>query len=617
MTPRGGRFGPVANVSDRVTAVIRALPPAASVAWNQLTGDPVRAAVLAHRSVPRRLKGPAGRVLARFGGPLARALVQWDRGEWEAAASAAAGRPEPRAARRLTAFALAVDRPDVAARTLAGVPADDRARPLLQARLAWREGRLRDALDMLRDTPLPVILQKFKLARFEFLQDHGRRWGRMGRLRRGIEGELRTLTPGPTRSAPDRRRPLDPAPGRVLHLVTNALPYKNAGYTVRTQQIALAQRAAGLDAQVVTRLGFPVAQGVLDGRRRVEVDGVPYHRLLPAVIPASADAALARGVQLAADLVAGLRPAVLHAASNHVNAQIALALRDRFGLPVVYEVRGFLEDSWLSRVDGRDPGCDHYALSRDQETRCMREADLVVTLGEAMAGEIVARGISADKVLVVPNAVDDVFLEALPDASVLRAALGIPDDAAVVGTVSTFYGYEGIDTLLRAGAELRRRGAPVRLLLVGDGPELAALRQLAAELELDAAVTFTGRVAFADVRRYHAVLDIFAVPRTNDRVCHLVTPLKPVEAMASGLPVVASDVRALAELVEPGVTGTLTSPEDPHALADSLESLLYSPELCRDLGRAGRDKVARHRTWRANARRYRTAYATLGARMGV
>jgi len=122
----------------------------------------------------------------------------------------------------------------------------------------------------------------------------------------------------------------------------------------------------------------------------------------------------------------------------------------------------------------------------------------------------------------------------------------------------------------------------------------------------------TGRVPLQDVRRYHAVLDVFVIPRTNDRVCQLVTPLKPVEAMASGLCVVASDVRALREIIKHGSTGTLTLPHDPVALADCLEMLLYSPDVRRELGAKAREWVAGDRTWARNAERYRLAYESLG-----
>ncbi len=168
-------------------------------------------------------------------------------------------------------------------------------------------------------------------------------------------------------------------------------------------------------------------------------------------------------------------------------------------------------------------------------------------------------------------------------------------------------------TLLEATRLLRDRGLPVRALIVGDGPEGPALQRQARELGLGQAVIFTGRVPAAKVRDYHALLDVFVVPRTPDRVCQLVTPLKPVEAMASGLCVLTSDVRALAEIVKPDVTGALITAQDPVALADSLEHLVCSPDLRRKLGDNAREWVAADRTWAHNAARYKDAYARLGA----
>jgi glycosyltransferase involved in cell wall biosynthesis len=281
---------------------------------------------------------------------------------------------------------------------------------------------------------------------------------------------------------------------------------------------------------------------------------------------------------------------------------------------VVYEVRGFWEDTWLSRYPGgRDKlaGSEFYTLSRDLETRCMLAADLVVTLGEAMKNEVVQRGVPQDKVLIVPNAVSEEFLRPLPDAQGLRAHLGIAPDEHVVGVVSTLVPHEGIGTLLQATQLLRSRKLRVRALIVGDGPERPALQRQAANL--GDAVIFTGRVPAAKVREFHALLDIFVVPRTSDRVCQLVTPLKPVEAMASGLCVVASEVEALGEIIKHEVTGTLTVPQDPVSLADCLEYLLYSPNIRSELGDNARQWAAMDRTWAHNAARYRDAYARLGA----
>ncbi|HVT70325.1 MAG TPA: glycosyltransferase family 4 protein [Trebonia sp.] len=395
--------------------------------------------------------------------------------------------------------------------------------------------------------------------------------------------------------------------------MTDALPSTSAGYTIRTQEIALAQRAAGLDPHVTTRIGFPVTAGVIDGRATVAVDGIPYHRLLPWLMPGRMDRLQATHLRHAARLTERLAPAVLHAASNYANAVIALALRDATRLPVVYEVRGFWEDTWLSRHAASDGLrlSDRYLRTRALETHCMTEADLVVTLGEAMRDEIVERGVPAENVILVPNGVSEAFLRPLPDGATLRTSLGIRPDEHVVGLVSSLVAHEGIGTLLDAVKILVDRGVRVRALIVGDGPERTALQRHAAALGLDA--IFTGRVPGSKVRDYHAVLDVFVVPRTPDRVCQLVTPLKPVEAMASGLPVVASDVRALAEIIQDRETGLLSPPLHAEELADRLQQLLASPDLRAKLGASAREWVARDRTWAHNAVRYRDAYHRLGA----
>ena len=565
----------------------RALSLAASIAWRHVTGDPVRALLLAGRVLP----GPA-RPWLRFAGPYGRAAALWGAGERDAALAALAASP-----RRLAAFSLAVDQPATAASAVADLPRDDRARPVLTARLAWRQGRLTEAIDALDASRGRRARQlRVALAAERAVLDARPPSGGTGKA--GGTGKVRAV------------------PGRVLHLVTDALPATSAGYTIRTHEIVLAQRAAGLDPHVVTRCGYPMTQGQLDGRRLVTVDDIPYHRLLPPLMPGPKDAG--RGLALAAGLTDRIRPALLHAASNFANARIALALRERYGLPVVYEVRGFWEDTWLSRHP--DPGqlarSELYVKYRALETRCMLAADLVVTLGEAMREEIVARGVPAAQVLVVPNAVSPEFLRPLPDASALRDELAIGPGEYVVGVVSTLTSYEGIGTLLEATGQLRDRGVPVRALIVGDGPERPALQRQATDLGLgpdSQAAIFTGRVPAAKVREFHALLDIFVVPRTPDRVCQLVTPLKPVEAMASGLCVVTSEVKALSEIVKHEVTGALTVPQDPVSLANCLEHLLYSPDIRRKLGDNAREWVSRDRTWAHNAARYQDAYARLGA----
>jgi glycosyltransferase involved in cell wall biosynthesis len=591
------------------------------VAVRHVSDDPVRALTLAWRALPAPLRG-----WLRLAGPYGRAAALWGAGDRRAALTVLEASPA-----RLAAFSLAVDQPAVARSALARLPAQSSAAPRLAARLAYREGRLTEAVAALdgasgwRSARLRRTLRaELEVLEWQYIPGgrppaDPRQRGETPHSPPSPGEQAQTARPRASRRRPDGKAPrpapprFTPVAGRVLHIVTDALPSVSAGYTVRTQEIALAQRAADLDPHVVTRIGFPVTAGKIDGRRLTAVDGVPYHRLLPLVMPGRMDAIAEQGLRRAAALVRELRPAVVHAASNYSNGVTALGLRAAFGIPCVYEVRGFWEDTWLSRHTATAglESSERYRLTRGLEAHCMRAADLVVTLGEAMRDEIIDRGVDPDKILIVPNGVSAEFLRPLPDGTALRAELGIAPGEHVVGLVSSLVAHEGIGTLLAAVKLLRDRGIPVRALIVGDGPERAALERQAAALGLDA--IFTGRVPMSRVRDYHAVLDVFVVPRTPDRVCQLVTPLKPVEAMASGLPVVVSAVKALGEIIKDKVTGLQATPLDPASLAECLDQLLASPQLRRELGEAAREWVARDRTWEHNAQRYRDAYARLGA----
>lgn len=423
-------------------------------------------------------------------------------------------------------------------------------------------------------------------------------------------GELASIQPNPI---PPKSKVIvgERVEGRVLHCVTNALPYTQAGYTVRTHRIVTAQKAAGLDPHVVTSWGWPMMQGHVDAEPYEEIDEIPYHRLLPSGdVPFESHGRMIRGAGEVTELVRTLRPQVLHAATDHRNGSVALAVRERTGTPMVYEVRGFLEETWASR-DPKRVGSQRHVLQRDREAFIMRSADAVVTLAETMATEIVERGVPRERIFLAPNAVDDSLLTAAYDGATFRSAYGIEPDEIVMGSVSSIVAYEGFATMINAAALLRDRGAPIRLLLVGDGAERPALLEQVEELGLGDVAILPGRVGPDEALQAQSAIDIFVCPREDLRVCRLVTPLKPVEAMALGKPVVLSDLPALSELVGSDGAGLLVPAGDPEALAEALAALRDDPARRAAMGEAGRAEVAAKRTWSRVAETYRDIYRSL------
>jgi glycosyltransferase involved in cell wall biosynthesis len=461
---------------------------------------------------------------------------------------------------------------------------------LAEARLLWAEGHLSRACDLAGQVP-----------------------GRRGRrLARRFDDDRAALLPQrrvPITGDRDRmmRWPNWDVRRTVLHIVTKALPEVQVGYTLRTQGIAEAQAAAGYDVHVVTRIGFPVDIGVIGGPDCFTRSSVTHHRLQPAGgLPSSAGRRLDQGIAALHQVVTRVRPDVLHAHSKHDNAQVALSVGRRVGLPVVYEARGFLEETW--RTHGGEANSDRYKMSRAAETWCMQQADLVVALSETMRSEIIGRGVHSDNVVVVPNAVAETFLRSDADCVASRPRLGISERAFVIGVVSTLNDYEGVDTLLAAVRLLER--PDTHLLVVGDGPAAAELRTSSADLT--GRVTFTGRVPHADVATHYAAIDVFCVPRRRTPVTELVPPLKPLEALAMGIPILVSDLPPLTELLGDSHAGWAVTPENPQAWANQIDWLRRHTDERREKGVQARSWVRHERTWAALARTYEELYRQLG-----
>jgi glycosyltransferase involved in cell wall biosynthesis len=365
---------------------------------------------------------------------------------------------------------------------------------------------------------------------------------------------------------------------------------------------------------VVTRLGFPWDAGITGAATVDIVDGSPYHRLRAAQrTPLRLDDRLAETVAGTERLAREIRPAVLHAASDYRNAAVALAVGEALGIPVVYEVRGFWEETRLPVQGAGAEARECYLHHRERELDCMRRADHVVTLAEVMRGELVARGVDPARITVVPNGVEANRFPGLERNDELADRLGINRDDEVIGYISSLSSYEGVRYLIAAAARLRRDGRPVRCLIVGDGEERPLLERQAADIGDPGLAIFTGQVPHSDVRSYYSLIDVFVVPRTAERVSQLVTPLKPYEAMANGRAVVVSRVPALSEMVVDGINGLTFAPEDDADLAAVVRDLLEQPARREELGRSARDWVLANRAWSRNAVAYTDLYRTLGA----
>jgi PEP-CTERM/exosortase A-associated glycosyltransferase len=240
-----------------------------------------------------------------------------------------------------------------------------------------------------------------------------------------------------------------------------------------------------------------------------------------------------------------------------------------------------------------------------------RRADAVTTICEGLRADIVGRGIPAGKITVIPNAVDlEHFPYAVPADPALRDRLGL-GAGPVLGFIGSFYAYEGLDVLVDALPALCAHDPTLRVLLVGGGNEAKALKARCDRLGVSERVRFVGRVPHAEVAAYYSLVDLFVYPRKSMRLTELVTPLKPLEAMAQGKLVAASAVGGHRELIADGITGTLFAPDDPADCAASLSQLLARRGEWEAMRAAARAHVSQRHDWARNARRYRDIYQAL------
>ncbi|MDZ4091195.1 MAG: glycosyltransferase [Arthrobacter sp.] len=394
---------------------------------------------------------------------------------------------------------------------------------------------------------------------------------------------------------------------RVMYCAHSTGHFNSNGYSTRTAGLIAGLSARAEDVIVVARPGYPwdsATDVTAPKPQRLErnIAGAP-HIFNPG--PDLSSDRLDHYLMNAADVYVREaqrnRVAVIHAASNHVTALPALLAARRLGLPFVYEVRGIWEITELSNKPWWAQS-DRYRLAVKLETLVVEQADQVLAITDQVRDELVRRGATRSKIGLLPNSVDPHKFKPMPPVRALRDKLGLPEESIVIGYAGSLVAYEGIGDLLAATKTLLDRELDVRLVVVGDGKQLPELKKVARELGVDGHVVFTGRVPAKTVADYISVFDIMPCPRRRFPVTEMVSPLKPLEAMASGKAVVLSDLGPSRDLAGEGQQrALLCQPGDPDSLADVLARLVADPELRTGMGRRARLWTLEHRTWALTA----------------
>jgi PEP-CTERM/exosortase A-associated glycosyltransferase len=398
---------------------------------------------------------------------------------------------------------------------------------------------------------------------------------------------------------------------RILHVLDHSLPL-HSGYTFRTRAIMTAQKAAGYDVAGITGVRQYQNGETRNGTEQT-VDGLSFYRTQADAdgpsplrewreVSALCDAIIAQHHKTPFDL--------LHAHSPALNGLAAVRAGKRLGLPVVYEIRAFWEDAAVGNGTGSE-GSARYRLTRALENHVVRNADAIAVICEGLRGDLIQRGVSVSKIMVSPNGVDmQMFGKGVAYDTELATEIGLIDKD-VIGYIGSFYDYEGLDDLIASMPLLSGAGRDAHLLLVGGGPMTAALEAQVAGSPCRDRIHFVGRVGHDQVERYYSLIDVLAYPRKRMRLTDLVTPLKPLEAMAQRRLVAASDVGGHKELIRDGDTGTLFPADDPTGIAAALDGLFAERPKWDAMRDRAQKFVALERDWQLNIHRYDPVYHLL------
>lgn len=385
-------------------------------------------------------------------------------------------------------------------------------------------------------------------------------------------------------------------PIKAIYIVNNSVPYTQSGYTLRSHKLLQALRNRGLDVLGLTRLGYPIVIGSWPKATNDVVDGIEYARMVPWVYPATEEKRIEKAVRFVVQESIKRKTQILHTTTDFKNGLVVAEAARRLGIPWVYEVRGQLESTWLSKfpaeLQEKYSTSEFYLKSANKEIEVMNSANGILVLSEVSRKNLISRGVDRSKIFVVPNAIEPSEIVTDFNKEQLRNELGLSLSQGdfIFGTVTSVVEYEGLDSAVRA---LQYLPENYKLLIVGDGVYKPNLENLVLSEGLSHRVIFVGRQPSKDAWKWYGVLDVFVVPRQDTRVCRVVTPIKTIMAQAMGIPVVASDLPALREIAG---GAEFVEPNSPQDLASSIRLICEK--------QSGNETVkssATPQTWESNA----------------
>jgi glycogen(starch) synthase len=296
---------------------------------------------------------------------------------------------------------------------------------------------------------------------------------------------------------------------------------------------------------------------------------------------------------------------LIHAHSPSLNGIPARIAAKKLGIPMVYEIRAFWEDAAVDHGTATDKSL-RYRITKWLETKLVKNTNSVVTICNGLKNDLIERGVDSSKIFVIPNGIDTGRFIPRPKNYTLIEKYGLEKNV-VLGFIGSFYKYEGLEDLIKAFVQIHRQRPETKLLLIGGGTEESRLHSLIPS-DINDQIVFTGRVPHESILDYYSIIDIFVYPRRKIRLTELVTPLKPLEALAMHKFVVGSDVGGIKELLEGDNSGLLFRAGDIEDLVSKVVTVIDrvgEDDKTRD---NGDDKFLYDRDWEKIVKGYNEVY---------
>lgn len=392
----------------------------------------------------------------------------------------------------------------------------------------------------------------------------------------------------------------------VLYCIFFSPQYEDIGYTVRTHSLLKNTKNSGINIIGVSRYGYPYDKpkeyyekiGIND----YEKDGVKYIKLLNGTDNFNDNNIveyIKKYVNILVETAKKHNADIIHGASNWFNGLAAYYAGKILGIPSIYEIRGFWDESSLAlRPELHE--ADMIKMKQFMENFVINNVTKVITINDNLKDELIERLPHINNIDIIYNGVDmDKFNIDKHIKYEMRQKFKIDDDTTIFGYIGSLLNYEGIEYILQSIKRLSDKKYKIKFFMIGDGKEKDNLLKLVNTLKIESYFEYIGKISHDEVSKFYNMFDIIVYPRKNDKVCRTTSSSKIFETMCMAKPIIVSKLPAYDEIITDRYNGLYCMPDDIDDIYNKIVELINDKELQNTIGNNAREWVMKNRDWKS------------------